>query len=203
LDAASTSFVLGYHGCDEALAETVFAGRDVLRSSHNPYDWLGEGIYFWEHNARRAYDFACELRDRPRNPRQNALRPAVIGAVIDLGNCLNLLDSRSIELVRLAYLDLVAFHRTAGTPLPVNSGAIDLLVRDLDCEVIHMVHRNQQDAGAPAFDTVRAAFAEGGALYENSGFSAKSHIQICVRNAASIKGYFRPLGDDGRPLKFD
>lgn len=52
------------------------------------------------------------------------------------------------------------------------------------------------------FDTVRALFMEGERLYENAGFAAKNHIQICVRTAACIKGYFRPLDDHGRPLSF-
>jgi hypothetical protein len=50
---------------------------------------------------------------------------------------------------------------------------------------------------------VRAAFVEGGQLYPDAGFSAKSHIQICVRNVACIKGYFRPLDDRGKPVVFD
>ena len=46
MDVALPSFVLGYHGCDAALAEEVLAGREILRPSRNDYDWLGEGIYF-------------------------------------------------------------------------------------------------------------------------------------------------------------
>jgi hypothetical protein len=38
LNPASTSFVLGYHGCDESLAARVIAGRSPLRPSGNDYD---------------------------------------------------------------------------------------------------------------------------------------------------------------------
>jgi hypothetical protein len=31
-----------------ALVEDVLLGRKRLKASHNNYDWLGEGIYFWE-----------------------------------------------------------------------------------------------------------------------------------------------------------
>ena len=55
MDIASTSFILGYHGCDLAVAEGVFFGDKKLLPSKNDYDWLGHGIYFWEHNALRAY----------------------------------------------------------------------------------------------------------------------------------------------------
>ena len=133
MDPASTSFVLGYHGCDRTLAERVFAGRQGLKESHNDYDWLGDGTYFWEHNARRAFDFACEIRDRPRHVRHKIKTPAVVGAVIDLGTCLNLLDSRFITLVNDAYKDLVLNSDLAGLKLPKNVGGKDLLRRHLDC----------------------------------------------------------------------
>lgn len=54
MDTALPSFILGYHGCDKAIAEKVFAGTSGLKPSDNDYDWLGDGIYFWEHNAQRA-----------------------------------------------------------------------------------------------------------------------------------------------------
>ncbi len=202
MDSAFTSFILAYHGCDRELAERVFAGTDTLTASHNDYDWLADGIYFWEHNATRAFEFACQLRDRPYNARQRVTHPAVVDAVIDLGICLNLLDSRYIELVRLAHLDLLAAHRNAGTPPPTNSMGRDLLLRHLDCSVLRTLHRTRARDGDASFDTVRAAFVEGGPLYDNAGFAAKSHIQVCVRTPAAVKGYFRPLADDGRPAAF-
>ncbi len=199
---ASTSFVLGYHGCDRSVAEAAFAGTDGLHSSHNGYGWLADGIYFWEHSVERAHRFACELRDRPRNDRQRVATPAVVGAIIDLGNCLNLLDSRFIESVRVAHRDLQEYHREYGTSPPANSGGPDLLRRELDCAVLRMLHSTRRALGSVPFDTVRAAFVEGGPLYDNAGFAAKNHIQVCVRNPAAVKGYFRPLGDDGRPITF-
>jgi hypothetical protein len=69
LNPASTSFVLAYHGCDEAVAQRVIAARSMLRPSKNDYDWLGDGVYFWEHNAQRGYEYAVELAMRPRNRR--------------------------------------------------------------------------------------------------------------------------------------
>ena len=41
----ATSFVLGYHGCDEKIGERILAGEHVLLS-RNAYDWLGTGTYF-------------------------------------------------------------------------------------------------------------------------------------------------------------
>jgi hypothetical protein len=114
VDAASTSFVLGYHGCDRKLAERVFSGRAALRASHNDYDWLGDGIYFWEHNANRAFEFATEVATRRHGTGQKIKTPAVVGAIIDLGFCLNLLDARFIEMVRAAYEELVRSSAESG-----------------------------------------------------------------------------------------
>ena len=52
--------VIAYHGCDAAVAAKVVAGRLQLKPSANPYDWLGNGIYFWEHGPQRAYEWAIE-----------------------------------------------------------------------------------------------------------------------------------------------
>lgn len=41
------------------------------------------------------------------------------------------------------------------------------------------------------FDTVRGLFTEGGPLFPGSGFRAKTHVQVAVRSADNIKGYFR------------
>jgi hypothetical protein len=198
LNPASTSFVLGYHGCDRTVAERVLSGRQSLRPSQNEYDWLGEGIYFWEHSPRRAFDFASEIRKR----KHDLKNPAVVGAIIDLGFCLNLLDSRFIDMVGEAHNDLTRGLNDAGTPLPRNSGGHDLLRRNLDCAVIRFLHTSRAKQGEPPFDTARAAFFEGGPLYPTAGFAAKNHIQICVRDLACIKGYFRPLDDAGKPLSF-
>lgn len=184
------------------MAEKVFTGKSSLAVSENDYDWIGHGIYFWEHNAQRAYEFACEVRDRPHAGRKTLKRPAVVGAIIDLAYCLNLLDGRYIELVRQAYDDLVLLRQGMGESLPSNAGGPDRLFRRLDCAVIEMLHGTREEEGKQRFDTVRAAFIEGSPVYEGAGFHAKNHIQLCVRNVACIKGYFRPLDEDGKPLSF-
>jgi len=202
VNLASTSFILGYHGCDIKLAERVLTGRSPLKSSHNDYDWLGDGIYFWEHNAQRAFDFAREVAEQPHPSGQKIKTPSVIGAIIDFGNCLNLLDSRSFEAVRLAHLQLEESSKMGEVPLPRNTGGSDLRSRNLDCAVLRTLHKMRSDAGSTPFDTVRAVFIEGGPLYDTAGFRDKNHIQVCVRNPRCIKGYFRPFNDEGTPMSF-
>ena len=45
--------VIGYHGCDETVAEQLL-DTGVFKPSTNAYDWLGHGIYFWEWGLDRA-----------------------------------------------------------------------------------------------------------------------------------------------------
>src|SRR3989442_2623116 len=52
--------VTGYHGCDAAVAARALAGAARLNISTNAYDWLGQGIYFWEHGPQRAREWAIE-----------------------------------------------------------------------------------------------------------------------------------------------
>lgn len=121
-------------------------------------------------------------------------KPCVVGAIIDLGNCLDLLETESIRIVRGAYERLSEAYGEAGAQLLENRNVDgNLVIRHLDCAVINFAHLLRQEAGQPPFDSVRAAFFEGEPLYPNAGFQRQTHIQICVRNPQSIIGYFRPL----------
>ena len=44
------NLVIGFHGCDRSVVEKVI--------STNDYDLLGSGIYFWENNEERAWQWA-------------------------------------------------------------------------------------------------------------------------------------------------
>jgi hypothetical protein len=190
--------VLGFHGCDRTVAEAVVGGSTGLTPSQNSYDWLGDGIYFWENNPQRALEFATEFMDRGRKGKPRIKTPAVIGAVIDLGFCLNLLDAKFLQILRGGFEVLQQTLAATGEPRPVNKSfkhGGEILMRDLDCAVINSVHRFRADQKLPEFDTVRSAFVEGGELFAGSTFREKNHIQISVRNPRCIKGYFWPVGD--------
>jgi len=88
--------VVGYHGCDAAVVERVLAGKALLRLGTNAYDWLGEGIYFWEHGPQRAYEWAIE---QTKFGAAKVRNPSVLAARIDLGVCLDLLDTANARLL--------------------------------------------------------------------------------------------------------
>lgn len=106
------AFVLGYHGCDRQVGEALIAGRSDFRASQNDHDWLGQGIYFWENNPERALEWARFMAGHPKFKRR-VKEPFAMGAVIDLGNCLDLTEATSLRLVKVAYSNLVSIFTKA------------------------------------------------------------------------------------------
>lgn len=185
------NLVFGFHGCDKSTFNRVIKEGQQMKRSENSYDWLGHGIYFWENNYQRALEWAKASR--------KIKEPAVIGAVIDLGYCLNLTDSSSVEFLKRGYEILKIRCEQAETPIPQNrlsKRGEDILLRDLDCAVIQQIHDFNKESKKPQFDSVRGVFVEGSAPYEGSAFREKTHVQLCVINPNCIKGYFAPLAPD-------
>jgi hypothetical protein len=189
----SATFVLGYHGCDRSVGESLLNGTASFAASQNDWDWLGSGIYFWEANPLRGLEFAQEQKER-----RHLSDPFVLGAVLDLGFCLDLTSSTGVAAVKIAHSNFVKVIERAGKPMPKNRGGPDSLLRELDCAVINHLHEIRASARPPlpSFDSVKGVFlAEGGQIYEGSGFYNKTHIQICIRNPSCIKGVFRVPSD--------
>ena len=197
----ATSFVLGYHGCDASVAQLAVTNGTSILQSDRDYDWLGPGSYFWESDPSRALEWA---RWKVKIGQYDAA--AVVGAVIDLRNCLDLVSRDDVELLRAAYRSFIKVQRKAGLPIPKNrnpkgSTDSDRVLRYLDCAVFRHLHRiidglAELDPEISTFDTVRGMFVEGGKAYSGSGLYRRSHVQIAVRNPACIKGVFYPLNSN-------
>jgi hypothetical protein len=197
LHELSTSFVLGYHGCDQTVADALISGEEFEHET-NEWDWLGSGIYFWEANPLRGLEFARELKTHPERTKRPLKTPAVVGAVINLGYCLDLTSSMGIRAVEASHESFVALCEAEGRALPSNKGGPDRLMRNLDCAVINHLHNVRERSSQKPFDTVRGIFLEGDPIYVDAGFRKKTHIQICVRSRDCIKGVFRvPARDLG------
>lgn len=205
----SPGVVVGFHGCDQSVFEQVIKHGKHLSNSENTYDWLGHGKYFWEGDYERALEWASRSL--------KVTTPAVIGAFIKLGNCLDLLDSEHLSKVKSAYEILKSECEQLGQPLPQNKNHENniSLMRELDCKVILRLHQFNNELIAdeiqinftsitpaerqriqthPQFiDSVRGMFPEGEELYEGAGFRAKNHIQLCIINPNCIMGYFDPI----------
>lgn len=191
----SPHFVLGFHGCDKTVADAVLNSQtEHLKPSQNTYDWLGNGVYFWLNDPQRAYEWACQTKKRKP---ELIKEPYVIGAIIDLGYCLNLCERPSIQILKKSYNELRDSFRLLGYDIndKIKNKAPDEggfnLIRPLDCAVINNIQNLSQD-GKTNFDTVYGYFQEGSDAFEGAGIKEKSHIQICVRNIDCILGYFLP-----------
>jgi hypothetical protein len=188
------SFVLGFHGCDKKVGQDILHGKVIQDFSRNKYDWLGSGIYFWENDPDRAEEWANELFEK-----KIIEEPFVLGAVIDLKKCLNLLQSDALARLVPAYEHLEkTYSASEYKDFPKNKmvNGKGILVRNLDCAVIETLHELNNFIGEQPFDSVRGVFLEGDDLYPEAGFKRKNHIQICVRNRNCIKGYFLPRKKD-------
>jgi hypothetical protein len=130
----SSSFILGYHGCDVGVGERLLAGA-----------------------ARRG--------------ESKAYKPFVIGAVIELGLCLDLTTSSGLEWVKIAYESLRQVTQAASLTLPTNSK--DQLRRNLDCAVIRRLHTILEAQIQPAIETLKGVFTEGQPVYPGAGFREK------------------------------
>ena len=184
--------VLGFHGCNRDVGEAVLAdGQRHLKRSENAYDWLGGGIYFWENDPQRALEFAEHVRDNPKISKGKIDEPFVVGAVIDLGLCCNLLDRKALVEIAASYSVIEAASISTGGPLPVNGAGRHL--RNLDCLVIENMHKLRDTQKLAPYDSVRGAIWEGKELFPGAAINEQNHVQIAVRAPSCIKGYFRPL----------
>ncbi|MDE1146302.1 MAG: hypothetical protein PW843_06700 [Azospirillaceae bacterium] len=176
-------FVLGYHGCTKSVADRLLAG-EPFKKSENDYDWLGHGIYFWEANPVRGLSFAQESLKRKKSEED----AAVVGAVIEMGHCFDLISAMDTRMLQAAYQALKSDLDAIGKALPTNS----TLQRRLDCAIIEHAHSLvARMVPSLPFDTVKGIFTEGSPTYPGAGFLEKTHIQIAVRNPAVVKGVFR------------
>jgi hypothetical protein len=118
--------VIAHHGCEAEVAERVLAG-EPFKQSENEFDWLGHGVYFWEYGLDRALRWA----------EQRYKTPAAVGAIIQLGNCFDLLDTRATyELSEWAVL-FASEVRKAKMTMPCNVGSVS----EFACKLTHAGRR--------------------------------------------------------------
>jgi hypothetical protein len=166
---------IGFHGTSaEAARRILSSGFEVSR---NEYDWLGDGAYFFQDAPARALEWARQ---------RFGADAAVIGAEIDLSDCIDLLDPQWHAVVRESYADLLERLERSGKLVPrQTTGA-----HRLDRAVINHTAGLLEGRGLPA-RTVRAAFVEGEPLFSGSGLWSLAHIQIAVRDQAAIGRMWR------------
>lgn len=197
------NLLIGFHGCDESVCTQLLLQPDSILKSKKPYDWLGHGIYFWENNFERAKQWAHD-----KAKKGEIEKPAVLGAVLSLDYCFDLLDNQYTKMLKEYYELMKVSYQSVGKDMPQNKDIThdfhkDKILRNLDCAVIEFMHqtisegikKEKNNSGfsyLKEFDSTRGVFTEGGPAFEGAGIQLKSHIQICIRNTNCIKGFFMP-----------
>lgn len=197
--SSRSNLIIGFHGCDESVAHQLLTKPQKIKISEQPFDWLGHVFYIWENNYERALQWA---KDKEKSGKIK--KASVIGVVFILDYCLDLIDSEFIQMLSVYYESMQKDFLSIGKDLPKNKDVKEdehknLLIRELDCAVIQYLHQkikeetaNDSTTAIKEFDSARGVFTEGGPAFPGAGIQKKSHIQICIRNLDSIKGFFLP-----------
>nr|WP_295867370.1 hypothetical protein [uncultured Chitinophaga sp.] len=197
------NLVIGFHGCEAEVRDMLLSNPDEFKMSQKPFDWLGNGFYFWENNYYRALEWA-----RDKQKRGVIREPAVVGAVLHLGYCCDFMETEYLRLLSNYHRNMMEKYDALGIPLPENRNlpgheSGDKVLRYLDCAAIEFMHeeiwrsakaevRKQNPARIRNFDSTRGVFTEGAPVFKGAGLFEKTHIQICIRNPNCILGFFKP-----------
>ena len=167
----NSPIVVGYHGTRSTLATTILA--DGFKPSTNEYDWLGDGVYFFQEAPNRAREWAMDCY---------AEESAVIGAEIELLDCLDLIDTGWSELLADVYDSYLEKLKSEGIPLPRQSTGAHRLDRAVLNYAVSVLIAN-----GIAIRSIRASFIEGSPIFPNSALFGKAHVQIVVRDTTTIR----------------
>src|SRR3990167_10256340 len=136
--------ITGYHGTNREDAEQIL--KEGFKLSANEYDWLGDGVYFFQDAPHRAWEWVEE---------HFGTKAAVIGARIGVENCSELLDVDWASRFTEMYDKFLKFYKEKGLELPVQLGGAHRLNR----EVINYAVRELAEKGIH-IGVVRAPFIE-------------------------------------------
>jgi hypothetical protein len=166
--------VFGYHGTSRANATRIV--NDGFRVSSNDYDWLGEGVYFFQDAPLRASQWAKE---------QYPEDPVVIRSLIRLENSIDLFDIKWYATLKAAYQSFKTKYERNNLPLPSQNPTRSKAHR-LDCEFFDYIIQLLLSENEKV-ETIRAVFVEGESIFPNSAIFDLAHVQIAVRNTILIQ----------------
>lgn len=171
--------VVAYHGTRRETALRIVTGETKFVQSQNDDDWLGHGVYFWEHAPEQAWAWA-----RQRYAKSSTV--AVLGALVRLGQCFDLLDPANSRVLGALHKDMLSEYEQRRQTVPKNFKA----KKYLDCATMQFAYVALKAQGF-VVQTSRGVYvpARGsGRLWKNSWLSQEAHIQLCVRDSSCIMG---------------
>lgn len=188
--------VVGYHGTTLGVALKLVNRISEFTASKRDYDWLGRGVYFWEHAPEQALTFARirqnQLQKKKEKTPKEELRAsdqlAVVACTIRLGFCLDLAEPENVKYIADIFESYKTAVELAGDALPKNNRKY----RKLDNAVFEYAYKLIEDTEPNVkVDSARGIYVpKDGAkrIWDGCWLSHDTHIQLCVRNQANLLG---------------
>ena len=177
----------GEPGLVEAWLESalrVVSGEISILRSENEFDWLGNGIYYWEYAPKQAWAWADRKRKNEHWPRDEEV--AVVASMIRLGFCFDLLDPDNTHEIKACYREYLIFCERLGQEPRKNYQHR----KYLDCAVFQLAYAAFKRDGIQV-DSSRSVYVPTGPrrrAWKSSSVSEDAHIQLCIRNDDCILG---------------
>ena len=186
---SSHDVVDGYHATSVRAARRILAGAP-FRLSRNRYDWLGDGVYFWEAAPERAWEWT----QQPRVKARLGTQVAVIGARIHLDRCMDFHDTVWHKPLRDVYEYLRERYERTQRALPQQTAWGK---HGWDREVINQLVLMTYRITGVEIGAVRASFREPGdePIFGDSALYQGAHVQIAVRDQRLIEERWLARGD--------
>jgi hypothetical protein len=167
----TTETLLGYHGTSRQRAQLILT--EGFKASGNTYDWLGDGAYFWQDAPLRAAEWAND---------QYGKDAAVVEAIIERRNLINLLDREWMSWLADVHDQYIEELKKASKPIPLQTEGAHRLDRAVINFGVEMLEADGIQIGG-----VIGVFREGRPVFPNSALYDLSHVQIAVRDLSLIK----------------
>jgi hypothetical protein len=162
--------IVGHHGTSRQIADQVLS--QGFLASKNTYDWLGDGVYFWQNAPLRALNWAVKTFGADG---------VVIEADIEVRDFINLLDIEWMSWLADVHDQYLLEVKKKGLIPPLQTER----AHRLDREVINFgIEVLEQDGHSVR--GVIGSFREGRPVFPNSALYSESHVQIAVRDLSLI-----------------
>jgi hypothetical protein len=196
LKEKTNKWVYGYHGTTDESADLIcengFKFSDANAKQSPDGSWLGDGVYFWQDAPIRAWKWA-EMKASERGS-----KPAVVRAIINLQDCMDLLDIDPFSFLKRAHNLYIEECRRKGVFSVAQVGL--KIIRDrvlvkshhyLDCKIINHAIQLLWETEGIRIPAIRAVFVQGRAVFKTSCLYNLSHVQVSVRENAVLKDVFQ------------
>lgn len=140
-------------------------------------------MYFWQDAPERARLWGVEWS----KPEQGPVETAVLKCSLRLADCLDLLDVRYNEVVRVLSQDFLS-QMSGNNKRKLRNHRVGSKAgcHELDAAFFNHLVARLSEKGMD-FRSLRAAFSEGEPILPDSPICYRSHVQICIRDPSLIE----------------